>query len=293
MTSESPTEDRLPGLFVGLTTLDLSYRVPRVPGANEKLRAEQQAVAAGGPAANAAVAYSQQGGRPSLVTGLGAHPLGLAAAADLAAAGVSVRDCVPDRLQPPSVSSILVNGAGERAVVSAHAAGVMPDSPAEMDSWVAGSRVVLVDGHHVDLALDAASSARRHRVPVLLDGGSWKAVTPDLLPLVDVAVVSADFVPPDLRPGQDVLSYLLLKGVRFAAVTDGPHPVRWSGGDTSGSLTVPAADVADTTAAGDVLHGVLAWYLARSGISTAALVSGLERAIGVASGFVGYFGTRS
>ena len=291
--SAAPPDHHLPGLFVGLTTVDLSYRVPRVPGANQKLQASRQSLAAGGPAANAAVAFAREGGAPRLVTALGSHPLALAAVADLSQAGVRVHDCLPGRTEPPGISSIMVNGAGDRAVVSAGAAGMTPDSPAEMDAWVAASRVVLVDGHHVDLALDAVTSARRHRVPVVLDGGSWKPVTPELLPLADVAVVSADFVPPDLRPGQDLLSYLLVHGARFAAVTDGPNPVRWSGGDSSGSLSVPAVEVADTTAAGDVLHGVLAWYVARSGTSTAALVSALERSIAAASGFVSAFGTRS
>ncbi len=45
------------GLFVGLSTLDLVQRVSRRPGANEKVVAQRCDIAAGGPAAVAAVTF--------------------------------------------------------------------------------------------------------------------------------------------------------------------------------------------------------------------------------------------
>jgi hypothetical protein len=49
---------------------------------------------------------------------------------------------------------------------------------------------VLVDGHHLDLALPVAAAARAAGVPVLLDGGSWKPGLEGLLELVDIALLS-------------------------------------------------------------------------------------------------------
>ncbi|WP_234375205.1 PfkB family carbohydrate kinase, partial [Streptomyces scabiei] len=108
---------RLRGLFVGLCTLDVVQLVDRVPGANEKLTAREQVVAAGGPAANAAVTFAHLGGAATLLTAVGHHPLGVAVAADLDRQGVTVVDLAAGSAEPPAVSSVLVTAAGgDRAV---------------------------------------------------------------------------------------------------------------------------------------------------------------------------------
>src|SRR6266545_4982961 len=88
--------------------------------------------------------------------------------------------------------------------------------PAGMDALVSSADVVLVDGHHAELALAAAEAARRARVPVLLDGGSWKPSLHRLLDHVDAAICSADFAAPD---GSSTVDSLLGAGVRSVAVT--------------------------------------------------------------------------
>ena len=50
------------GVFVGLTVLDVVHRVTALPGRNEKITALSQFLAAGGPAANAAVIFAALGG---------------------------------------------------------------------------------------------------------------------------------------------------------------------------------------------------------------------------------------
>lgn len=52
------------GLFVGLCTLDVIQLVDHVPAPDEKLTAREQTVAAGGPAANAAVTFAYLGAQP-------------------------------------------------------------------------------------------------------------------------------------------------------------------------------------------------------------------------------------
>ena len=80
------------GVFVGLTTLDVIHRSRRAPGPNEKMTAERQDLAAGGPAANAAVVFAALGGRARLLTALGSGPAADLARADLTAHGVEVID---------------------------------------------------------------------------------------------------------------------------------------------------------------------------------------------------------
>lgn len=263
-------------LVCGLATLDVVQTVERVPAANEKVVAGALAVAAGGPAANAAVTCVALGVPARLVTRIGGGALGAVVHEDLVAAGVEVVDLAGPGARPP-VSTVLVTRAtGERAVVSVNAtvAAAGPGTaggevPAEV--WD-GVGLVLVDGHHLDLGVAVAAEARRRGVPVLLDGGSWKPGLEALVASVDVAVVSADFVVPEgvvvaddgMRPeGGDVLDAVLRLGPSVVARSagDGPIDVAAASGERA-SVPVPGVRVVDTLGAGDVLHGALAAWLA-------------------------------
>lgn len=292
---EPTTRTHPAGLFVGLCTLDVIQLVDRVPGADEKLTSRDQTVAAGGPAANAAVTFTHLGGRARLLTAIGSHPLGRAVTADLRQLGVTVTDLAAESSEPPAVSSVLVTAAtGERAVASTNATRHRLAPPGDLDALVAASDIVELDGHHGDLALAAARAARSAGRPTLLDGGSWKDGTQELLPLIDVAVCSADFHPPGTRTPAGTLRYLRDHGVTWSAVSGGAGPVEWAGPEASGTVEVPAVPVADTLGAGDVLHGALAHLLAGSGDLTSQTFAGaLRDAAAVASRACASFGTRA
>ncbi|MCV2394925.1 PfkB family carbohydrate kinase [Actinotalea sp. M2MS4P-6] len=255
-------------LACGLAVLDVVQDVDHVPAADEKLVATDLHVAAGGPAANAAVTAAALGMTARLVTRVGATPLGTLVRADLAAHHVDVVDLAGPG-DAPGVSTVLVTAStGQRAVVSVNAAratgaGTEPDWP----TLVSDADVLLVDGHHLDLALGAAGAARASGVPVLLDGGSWKPGLEALLALVDVAVVSADLrIPADVAAdSSDLLATLLRLGPAVAARSRGAGLIEVL--DAAGYREVPvgAVDVVDTLGAGDALHGALAAWLAAAG----------------------------
>ncbi|MGW3104331.1 PfkB family carbohydrate kinase [Streptomyces sp. NPDC001100] len=288
--------ERPAGLFVGLCTLDVIQLVDHAPGANEKLTARDQEVAAGGPAANAAVTFAHLGGAAGLVTAIGRHPLGVVATADLHALGVTVTDLAAASTQPPAVSSVLVTAStGERAVASTNATRHRLTPPDDLDALVAACDIVEFDGHHMELAVAAARAARTAGRTTVFDGGSWKPGTEDLLPLIDVAVCSSDFHPPGTHTPTETLRFLREHGVAWSAVSGGADPIAWAARDVEGTVEVPPVRVADTLGAGDVLHGVLAHHLARrgGGPTTEACVSALRSAAAVASRACASFGTRA
>jgi sugar/nucleoside kinase (ribokinase family) len=278
------------GVFAGLCTFDLIQQVERLPGPNEKVTAVRQEVAAGGPATNGAATFARLGGTATLITAVGRHPLAAGITADLADLGVRLVDLAADDPAPPAVSSILVTaGTGARSVVSRNAAG----RNVTVAGWpdVGDAAVVLVDGHHPALAR-AALGAHHGRVTTVLDGGSWKPHLPELLPLIDVAVCSADLRPPT---GEPTLAYLRRQGVPWVAVTDGPNPVRWAGPDgTGGDVIVPPVAAVDTSGAGDVFHGAFAYAVAGAGaLDVTVFTAALAFAAGVAARSCRSFGTRS
>ena len=287
--------ERPAGLFVGLCTLDVIQLVDHAPGANEKLTAQDQVVAAGGPAANAAVTFAHLGGTARLLTAIGSHPLGVGAKADLRALGVTVTDLAVDSTQPPAVSSVLVTAStGERAVASTNATRHRLTPPDDLDALVAACDIVEFDGHHMELAVAAARAARTAGRTTVFDGGSWKPGTEDLLPFIDVAVCSSDFHPPGTHTPADTLRFLREYGVARSAVSGGADPIAWTAPDAEGAVEVPPVRVADTLGAGDVLHGALAHHLALQDRPTPEdFAEALRAAATVASRSCASFGTRA
>ncbi len=251
------------GLFVGLTTLDLVQRVARRPGANEKVLAQHSDLAAGGPAAVAAVTFSALGGRSVLLSALGSGPLGRWAAAELARCGVCLVDAWAGGTDL-SISAITVlDGTGERSVVSRNAEDLTVTVPAELPTLVQDADVVLIDGHHPDLAVAAARAARAAGVPVVLDCGSAKPVYAELVRLADTVVCSAGFVIGGSGGFDLVAEALLAEGARLVAMTAGAAPVRWRTREATGTVEVPQVTVRDTLGAGDALHGAVAFARAQ------------------------------
>ncbi|MDQ0604279.1 sugar/nucleoside kinase (ribokinase family) [Streptomyces canus] len=291
-----PVMPRRPeGLFIGLCTLDVIQLVDHAPASNEKLTSRRQTIAAGGPAANAAVAFSHLGGAARLVTAIGSHPLGLGATADLHRLGVTVADLTPDSTEPPAVSSIMVTAStGERAVASTNATGHRVTPPDDLDALVAACDIVQFDGHHMELAVSAAHIARAVGRPTVLDAGSWKDGMENLLPSIDVTVCSADFHPPGTNTPTETLRFLHEHGVRWSAVTQGAEPIVWRGPDDGGTVDVPTVPVTDTLGAGDFLHGALTHHLALRGhLTSQHFTEALRAAAAVASRACTSFGTRA
>ncbi|BCJ46344.1 kinase [Actinoplanes ianthinogenes] len=282
-------------LLAGLCTLDILQLVEKYPADNEKVTALTQTVAAGGPATNAAATVAHLGGTATLLTAVGRHPLAAGIHADLTSLGVRLTDLTADDPGPPSVSSIVVSaGTGNRAVVSTNGAArsisPLPDLPAVLRDISA----VQVDGHYPELAVAVLTEARRQGIPTLIDAGSWKAVTPALLPLLDVVVCSADFHPPGITAPHDIAHFLTDSGVRWIAISRGPDPLlRWTGSDFR-EQPVPRTPVVDTLGAGDVLHGALTLAVARRWpLTDASFAEALDEAAAVASRSCASFGTRS
>jgi sugar/nucleoside kinase (ribokinase family) len=275
---------------VGLATIDLVHRVPFLPGADEKVQATGVDVAAGGPATNAAVTAAALGADATLISAVGAHPLGGLVRDDLSRHGVRLLDAAPGARTPPPVSAVTVlAGTGQRTIVSHNAAGARVPVPPDLDRVVASADVVLVDGHHPALALAAARAGR----PLLVDAGSWRPVLAQVLPLARVVACSATFRHPDAdRPGAATAAALQALGVRHVVVTHGPDPVAWWSGDQAGTVPVAPVEAVDTAGAGDAFHGALAVALAHDPQVT-ALVPAIRRAVAVARIRVVHAGPRA
>jgi sugar/nucleoside kinase (ribokinase family) len=285
------------GLFVGLTTLDLIYGVSHLPHANEKQVATDFAIAAGGPATNAAVTFRHLGNQCVLLSAVGQHPLSELVRADLAAQQVELNDLYPERTELLPLSSILVTQTtGDRAVVSRNAVNLQMSAEQVATTDLDNIDIVLMDGHQLEVSLAIAQRACLQNIPIVLDGGSWKPGLEKLLPLVDYAVCSANFLPPDCETSADGMQYVIQvlgslnrkKAILpSVAVTHGEQPIQYVHQGQVGEVYVPEIQAIDTLGAGDVFHGAFC-----HAILNTSFVSALQQAITVASLSCQSFGTR-
>ncbi|WP_204140439.1 PfkB family carbohydrate kinase [Halomicronema sp. CCY15110] len=277
------------GVFVGLITLDCIYQTHSALQPNEKQVAEEVLLAAGGPATNAAIAFSALGGHAKLVGVLGQHPLATVIRDDLAQHGVELVDLLPTVTTPPPFSSILVNVAtGDRAVISRNAVDRPQPQTLPTQNVLAPADCLLVDGHQMWLGEQLAKMAQSRQIPVVVDGGSWKAGFEQVLPLATAVIASANFSPPGQGTERAAIAYLRSLQIPQVAVTRGDRSILYATATESGELAVPAIQPVDTLGAGDIFHGA---FCAQSAERADFLVA-LSGAAQVAAIACQSFGTR-
>lgn len=293
MTSSLTSMRTRRGLFVGLVTLDLLYQVDSVPRPDQKIVALDDTLAAGGPATNAAVTFAYLGDRATVLGVLGRHALTLPIQADLAQHGVDWLDLDETTQIPPPVSSILVTqSTGERAVISRNATRTQATGDHLSEEVLKeleqqAFHVVLMDGHQIPVGREVAQRAREKNIPVVMDGGSWKAGFDTAMPWIDYALCSAHFRPPGCKDEADVIAFLRDRGISHIAITHGGEPITYVTPEASGRVPVPTITPVDTLGAGDIFHGAFCHFILRMDFQQA-----LTRSAQVATQSCQSFGTR-
>jgi len=261
----APVSEKAPlGVFVGLATLDVIHRIAKPPAVNQKVTSTAQFVAAGGPAANAAVTFAALGGDATLVTALGDDPVADLIRADLAKYDVRIVDAAAGTTRAVPVSAVsVVESTGDRSVVSLDAVNSDASPPGDLEALVTGADVVLVDGHHPLIARAAAASASARGTTLVVDAGRWKPVMTDLVVHATDVVCSSDFRVPGTTDSESTAAALVGSGVRTVVTTHGGDPVQWWSQGESGSVPAQPVMVVDTLGAGDAFHGAYAYFSTR------------------------------
>jgi sulfofructose kinase len=251
---------------LGLSALDVTWNVERLPAGSGKTRATDHHQGGGGMAATAAVAAARLGAAVSFWGRAGDDAAGHAMREELAGFSVDVRHFRLFDGARSSVSGVIVDERGERLIVNFRGA----DLPSASD-WlpleaVSGADAVLADPRWPEGALALFQAARGAGMPSVLDADVADAAVFDrLLPHTDYAVFSEPALAA-YADGADLAQALRLargRGCRVAAVTLGEQGVAWDDGASLQRLPAFAVDVVDTNGAGDVFHGALAYALAR------------------------------
>lgn len=277
------------GLFLGLATLDLIYLAQQPPGENQKVVASDHTIAAGGPAANAAVTFGYLGNAAIWAGVLGTHAIAQLIKTDLAEYNVRIVDLAPGRSDSPPVSSIIVTqGTGGRSVISINATKSQVDSQTINPEILTAVNIVLIDGHQIAASTEIARLAKSKNIPIVLDGGSWKPGLEEILPFIEWAVCSDNFYPPNCDKSEEVFAYLSAAGIPNIAITRGEKPIIYLSNGQYGSLEIPQIQAVDTLGAGDIFHGAFCHYILQNNFTDS-----LTAAAKIATHSCKLFGTRT
>lgn len=274
-------------LFWGLLTIDLHYFTDHFPVENTKIKVKKFNSYIGGPATNAAITFQHLGGKAKLVTSIGNNSFHSMIMDDIAQYNIDTMDLKTNENVEPVFASIITNeSSGERTIFSylppkANMNNV-PNIEGEFD-------IALFDGFYIETAIETAKKCREYGIITVLDGGSWKNKTNELLKFIDIAICSEDFIPPGVTQQEDVIAYLLKMGVKKAVITRGDKPIIVNEDLVNLLVEVPKTNVVDTLGAGDIFHGAFCYFYAKN----QSFISSLEKAAQVASNSCRFHGPRA
>ncbi|EIR4567480.1 sugar kinase [Salmonella enterica] len=263
---------------VGITVMDRIYYVEGLPTEGGKYVAKRYTEVGGGPAATAAVAAAKLGAQVDFIGRVGDDDTGNSLLAELESLGVNTRYTRRYTQARSSQSAIMVDAKGERIIVNYPSPDLLPDAGWLNDIDFSQWDVVLADVRWHDGAKQAFTLARQAGVMTVLDGDITPQDISELVALSDHAAFS--------EPGLARLTGMseAIDALKKAQMLTNGHVYVTRGSEGCNCLEKAAVrhqpgftvEVVDTTGAGDVFHGALAFGLA-SGYA-------IEEAVRFASG---------
>ncbi|WP_410743059.1 sugar kinase [Citrobacter koseri] len=249
---------------VGITVMDRIYYVEGLPTEVGKYVAKRYTEVGGGPAATAAVAAAKLGAQVDFIGRVGDDDTGNSLLAELESLGVNTRYTRRYAGAKSSQSAVIVDAKGERIIVNYPSPDLLHDADwlneIDFSQW----DVVLADVRWHEGAKRAFTLARRAGVMTVLDGDVTPQDISELVALSDHAAFSEPGLA-RLTGIQDTVSALkksqmLTNGHVY--VTRGGEGCDWLDDNDLRHQPGFLVEVVDTTGAGDVFHGALAFSLA-------------------------------
>lgn len=259
-------------LFFGLTTIDIQYFVEEFPEANKKVKSGAPEIMVGGPAANAAVAFSFLNNGTHFISSIGKEPFSSLIRDDFATTSLDFIDFSTDGTEP-IISSVVTSANGDRNIFTHHPEAVKPRIDASELIDKVKPEIILLDGFYPEFGIPLAREASKRNITVVLDCGSWKPQYSELLKYAHTVICSEDFLPPDCKNADDVFRFVSEAGVTNVAVSRGHKSILYKSNKENGEVLIESCQVFDTLGAGDFLHGAFCYYFLQHSNFLQALIS--------------------
>ena len=257
----------------GSINLDLVIEVPHLPTKGETVIGDRFFSAAGGKAANQAVAVSKLGTKVSLVGQVGDDTFGQTLINSLKTAGVNTDGITINPHTYSGIASIVVDPDGANTISCAGGANnlVRETEIEQFKKLLPKAKIVLLElGIPIAAVLIAAREAKANNCLIVLDPAPAIGNLPEeLYSLVDIITPNeieasqlVGFTVDGVTTARQAASSLHQMGVKNVIVTLGSQGALYSNGSESDWIKPIKVNVVDTVAAGDAFNGALAAALA-------------------------------
>lgn len=248
---------------VGITTLDRIMSVDFLPSKDGKYFAHGYKEQGGGPAATAAVAIARLGAEVDMIARVGDDATGKVIIDELVSEKVNTDHMVVIPGATSTSASILVDNEASRIIVSYPSPSLVADPSALEKIDFSSYDMVLADVRWVEGTRYAFEQAKKHGVPTLLDADITDKDIGELVGLATHCVFS--------KPGlqkfaktEDIdaaLDYAQTICPNSVYVTLGADGVNFLDNGQRYHKNGFKVNAVDTTGAGDVFHGAMAFAL--------------------------------
>lgn len=260
-------------VVLGSINLDLVVEVPHLPIKGETVIGDRFFSAAGGKAANQAVAIAKLGTAVNLVGQIGDDSFGQTLIASLQTAGVNTAGVTVNPQTHSGIASIVVDKRGANTIACAGGANnlVREKELAQFKKILPQVKIALLElGIPIATVLNAAREAKAHDCLLILDPAPVISNLPqELYSLIDIITPNeieasqlVGFTVDGVTTAKQAASSLHQMGVKNVIITLGSQGSLYSNESESFWIKPIDVPVVDTVAAGDAFNGALAVALA-------------------------------
>lgn len=253
-------------LGFGGVAADLLCEVSALPSSDGVTYIRSYAREAGGMIGTSLSAIARLGGRCAYAGSIGTDPEGEQVVESLRRFGVDLSRLHRGDAGSTPFSIVLVEPAGERAIVHHRGARNLDELPGPLPS-LEGVDHLHIDCSWLGTALPLARAAANRSIPISIDVSQNQRDSrlTELMPLVTYAVVNAPFARTYTGSHRlaEAAQAIRRMGARVAVITNGENPGWCVGADGNAFPFEPfsAETVVDTTGAGDAFHGAFVYAL--------------------------------
>lgn len=260
-------------VVLGSINLDLVVEVPHLPVKGETVIGDRFFSAAGGKAANQAVAIAKLGTTVNLVGQIGEDSFGQTLIKSLQTAGVNTDGVTINPHTYSGIASIVIDHRGANTIACAGGANnlVREKELAQFKKILPQAKVALLElGIPIATVLNAAREAKANDCLLILDPAPVISNLPqELYSLIDIITPNeieasqlVGFTVDGVTTAKQAASSLHQMGVKNVIITLGSQGSLYSNETESFWIKPIDVPVVDTVAAGDAFNGALAAALA-------------------------------
>ncbi len=279
-------------VVVGSSNMDLVAKAPRIPVTGETLTGTDFFMLPGGKGANQAVAAAKLGAEVIFVARLGKDVFASKSLENFKSVNINTRHIEQLDGVPSGIAIIAVDDNGQNIIIVVPGANgkLMPADVDKAESDIANAAIVVCQLEvPIETVEQAAKIANKNKVPFILDPAPARALSDELLELVDIikpneteAEILTGIKVTDQASAGKAADALLAKGVKTVIITLGEKGLLLATKDSKEMIPNNKVKAVDSTAAGDAFTGSLAYGLAKGdSLKDAAVYANAVAAISV------------